>query len=239
MSTSARRLSATVVTNRFAWQGGDRPAPPAVVSGLRGPGAPAEVSAATQVLIDLPPAPPPAERLEVIEREAYQRGRADGECAAEAAAAAAIEETAARVTAAVAELTSLRTDLMRQAERDLVRLAVAMAERVLRREVDVDRELLLVMARVAIDRLGEGASATVHLNPIDHDVVCSRHPQTGGRSIELVSDPAVPRGGCVVRSPFGTIDVGIDSQVRELSRALLGQDLGQDVEGADGAVAAG
>ena len=36
--------------------------------------------------------------------------------------------------------------------------------------------------------------------------------------------PAVSRGGCLVESPFGFIDAGIDAQFQELARALLDGD---------------
>jgi flagellar assembly protein FliH len=237
MSPSARRLSATVATNRFSWQG-DRESvagASSVVPMLRnvtGSGA----SSVTPALRDLPS--PTADRMDLLERDAYARGHADGQRDGEAAAVVRLEANTTRLGAAVAELAAVRGVLMRRAERDLVRLAVSMAERVLRREVDIDRELLVVMARVAIDRLGEQAAATIHLNPVDLESVTARHAAELGKSVELVADPSVPRGGCVVRSAFGTIDTGIDSQVRELSRALLGADVDEEREGLDGTPAA-
>ena len=81
-----------------------------------------------------------------------------------------------------------------------------------------------MLFRSAIDRLGEHAVATVHLNPADAEAARKhRDPSTPG-SLEIVADVNVPRGGCVVRSAFGTIDAGIDAQMRELSQALLGDD---------------
>ena len=228
MSLSARRLGTAVPTDRFAWQTGGGIGR-AVVSLLRqteGDDEPRPAPAPAPAGRDLPT--PSPERLEAIEREAYARGYADGERAArEAAAAAAVEqarETTARLAEALQDLANVRSVLMRRSERDLVRLAVSMAGRILRREVDLDRELLVVMARVAIDRLGENVVATVHLNPDDHAIITSRGLVDPGHSVELRPDPTVPRGGCLVRSAFGTVDVGIDSQIRELSRALLGEE---------------
>ena len=109
-----------------------------------------------------------------------------------------------------------------------MRLALAMAERVVRREIDIDRDLLAVMARVAIDRLGENAVATIHLNPADCEATMGRAASLQAGSVAVVADTNVPRGGCVVRSAFGTIDAGIDSQMRELARALLGDENEQE-----------
>lgn len=223
MSHNARRLSPGVVTNRFAWQGGERPAPARIEPAflLQRTAAPAAVEPAP-AMRDLPS--PSAERAETIEREAFARGYADGERAGEAAAAVRSDAALALLTATIEDIGALRAGIMRRSERDMVRLAIVMAERVLRREIDLDRELLVMMARVGIERLGDQVTATIHLNPTDLDVVRAKGAGDFGKSVELVADTAVPRGGCIVRSAFGTIDTGIESQMRELSRALLGDE---------------
>ena len=97
-------------------------------------------------------------------------------------------------------------------------------ERIVRREIDIDKALLSVMARVAIDRLGEHAVATIHLHPSDCEVALSQRDPSQPGPVEIVADVNLPRGGCLVRSAFGSVDMGIDSQMRELARALLGDD---------------
>ncbi len=238
MSTSARCLAGNVATNRFAWQGAPVPAvvAPVVLPGARGMG-PAPVPTIAPAMRDLPS--PSAERLLALEREAFAKGYSQGERAGEAATSVRTEAMLQRLVATIEEIASLRAGLMRRAEREMVRLAVSMAERILRREIDVDRELLVVMARVAVDRLGESAVATIHLNPADFEAATARRRPEPGVGAEIVADPNVPRGGCIIRSALGTIDAGIDSQVRELSRALLGEDAQEEEEAANGDVTGG
>ena len=38
----------------------------------------------------------------------------------------------------------------------------------------------------------------------------------------IVADPAVRRGGCLVQSDFGLIDVSADAQLAEIARTLFG-----------------
>jgi flagellar assembly protein FliH len=223
MSPSARRLSAQVTTERFDWQ---RQAVAAgnVVPLMRR----SETSAApvAPAMRDLPS--PTAERLEAVEREAFGKGYAEGERAGEAAASARIEAMLQRLADTVRDISALRAGVMRRSERELVRLSLAMAERIVRREIDIDRDLLAVMARVAIDRLGENAVATIHLHPTDCEAAMQRAGGAQPGSVEIVADVNVPRGGCLVRSAFGSIDAGIDAQMRELARALLGDDTGHE-----------
>jgi flagellar assembly protein FliH len=216
MSLSARRLRADTAIGRFHWQGHLRRAADSDPSEQATP-----EGGVTAALRDLPS--PMSERLAAVDRDAFARGFAEGERAGERAASAKLEQMLQRLAATIEEIGALRHDMMHRAERELVRLAVAMAERIVRRQVDLDRELLIVMARVAIDRLGDSTVATVHLNPIDFEAA-TRGRDLSSASVQIVGDPAVPRGGCLVKSSFGTIDASIESQVRELSRALLGED---------------
>ena len=219
MSPSARRLASHVATTSFDWQRQSM-ASANVVPLLRR--AETAAPAVASAMRDLPS--PSAERLEAIEREAFGKGYAEGERAGEAAAAKRIDAMLTRLADTVHELAGLRAGIMRRSERELVSLALAMAERVVRREIDIDRDLLAVMARVAIDRLGENAVATIHLHPTDCAAAVQRAGGAQPGSVEIVADINVPRGGCVVRSAFGSIDAGIDAQMRELARALLGDD---------------
>jgi flagellar biosynthesis/type III secretory pathway protein FliH len=61
----------------------------------------------------------------------------------------------------------------------------------------------------------------------------SRVARDDSGAVEVLADPAVPRGGCLIQSEFGAIDAGIASQIRELSHELLGvapDDAGEEAE---------
>lgn len=161
-------------------------------------------------------------RLAALERDAFAKGYAQGERAGAEAAAKRGDAMLRRLADTLEELTTLRADMLRQTERQLVQLALAIAARIIHREVSLDKGLLVAMARVAIDRLGEQASATIHLNPEDYAVATASKDQSHSEQVQIVADPAVHRGGCLVLSDFGMMDVGVDAQFRELARAVLG-----------------
>lgn len=177
-----------------------------------------------------PPAPEIDEaavraHVEALEREAFTKGFASGEREGAAAAAKRADALIAKMSATLDELSSLRAGMLHRTERDVVRLCAAMAEKILRRTLTDDPELLLAMARVAIDRLGDSVIATVHLHPEDHaslTAVRARRPDIVPPAVSIAADPTVARGGCVVKSEMGSTDLGLDAQMAELSRALLG-----------------
>src|SRR6478672_9266596 len=106
-----------------------------------------------------------AERARAIEREAFARGVAEGERTGEDIAFARLLPVVERLNHTIDEIASLRGRMLRQTEHAIVKLAIAMAERIVHREVQQDRELLLAMARIAVDQLGDRVVATIHLHP--------------------------------------------------------------------------
>jgi flagellar assembly protein FliH len=165
--------------------------------------------------------------IATLEKEAFAKGYAHGEREGNAVAAQRAEVLLTRLSQTIDDLAALRSGLLHRTERDVVRIAVAIAERIVHRTLAVDPELLLAMARVAIDRLGDGIVATIHLHPEDHRAmvaVRAKRPDVVPSAVSMEPDATVARGGCVVRSAFGVIDLGLDAQIAEVSRALLGED---------------
>lgn len=169
-----------------------------------------------------PPAPPEPARpsFAELEREAFMKGYAQGERAGAEAAAKRGEATLRRMAQTVEELAGLRTELVQKTERQVVELALAIAGRILHREVSLDRELLVAMARVALERLGENTSATIRLNPDDYAFIGAKAQVGESPNLRVVADPLVSSGGCLVQSDFGLIDVGIDAQISEMAMSL-------------------
>jgi flagellar assembly protein FliH len=211
MSSRARRIGHAVAIEPYDWGGtpGRRPEPR--WAGLAAPTPPA--------------APPSAESLDAIEREAFTKGYAQGERAGNEAAVARADAMLRRLAQTIEELQALRGEVIHRTERQVVELALAIARKIIQRETAIDPDLLMAMARVALDRLADTATASIRLHPDDHAAVVGRSQgavAAAGHAVQIVADPAVRRGSCVVRSDLGSIDVGVNAQLDELTRALLG-----------------
>jgi flagellar assembly protein FliH len=157
-------------------------------------------------------------RLAALERDAFSKGFAQGERAGGEAAAQRGEAMLRRLTETLEELTTLREQMIHQTERQMVQLALAIARRVVHREVSIDQDLLIAMARVALDRLGESARVTVRLSPQDYEATSAvRSAQWAGTHVAVEADARVGQ------SEFGSMDAGVDAQIHEIARALLGE----------------
>jgi flagellar biosynthesis/type III secretory pathway protein FliH len=170
-------------------------------------------------------APADKSRLATLERDAFATAYAQGEKAGVEAGTTRADAMLRRLSDTLRELEELRRSMIRQTEHQIVQLAIEMARRIVRREVQTDNDLLCAMARVALDRLGDASPATIRLNPEDYHTIIARQGGTwAGSNVNIVADPSVGRGGCMVESPFGFVDASVDAQFRVLEQALLAQD---------------
>ena len=104
-----------------------------------------------------------------------------------------------------AGLASLESDLAA----DLVTLAIDVARQVLRREVALDPQVLLPAAREALRSVAEGASRLqLHVNPADAGVLSEHLDLVRSGQCELLADPALPPGSCLLEADTGIADAG-------------------------------
>jgi flagellar assembly protein FliH len=217
MSSRAKRIVETVTIEPFRWSGPTQAADRAVQPLFAEP----SESAAPVVQPSFDMAQHQA-RLASLEREAFAKGYEQGERAGAEAGAKRAEAMLRRLADTIQELADVRRSMIRETERQMVQLALAIARRVVRREVTIDSELTLTMARVALERLGDSTAVTIRLHPDDFEATCrQREALLAGSHVTVTPDAAVSRGGCLVQSDFGYVDASVDAQFQELARALL------------------
>jgi flagellar assembly protein FliH len=161
-------------------------------------------------------------RVEEIEREARERGLAAARATFSQELSAAVENLRWQFNQSLEELIHLRSVIVAQAEQELVRLALEIARKIVHREVRVDREVAVTLARVALSRLHSRAYAKVRLHPEDYRYLTAhRQRLRADSSVELVEDSAVSLGGCIVQTEMGDIDARIEQQFAEIERGFL------------------
>lgn len=153
-------------------------------------------------------------------REAQQTGRREGEAAARKQAAAEMQAPLERLAAAIQETATLRDRLRRESEGDLVKLAIAIAQRILRRELSVDPDAMTGIIRAGFEKLKRQEILRVRVHPAHHAALSAQLPASGMRQPELVADPALPPGGLVFETSRGDLEASIDNQLREIERGL-------------------
>ncbi|MGB4783064.1 FliH/SctL family protein [Candidatus Methylomirabilis sp.] len=160
-----------------------------------------------------------------IEQEAYREGRAKGQQEAIDELQRRFEPLDALLREACREVTAARQAIITNAEEELIDLAIAVAERVLRSEVGARREAAVPIVRAALEAAGSRVVMAIRVNPGDVELLTEHREKLLGvlESARLISDPAIASGGCVVEVEGGLVDARLESQLQEAAR-LLGRD---------------
>jgi flagellar assembly protein FliH len=168
-------------------------------------------------------------QAEQIRRQAAAEGRREGRRAARRVLARrAAERWATLMPAmenAVREVRDTKQAWLSRWEADAVHVAVAIAERVVRRELAKQPDIPLALVREALELAAGSDQIRVCLNPADHQSLGPRvdaiaRELAGLGSVEVVADAAVSPGGCHVETRHGVIDQRFEAQLARIEEEL-------------------
>jgi len=161
---------------------------------------------------------------EELRAEARRQGYADGRDAA----AAELTQTLA---AAAQQAAAVRLQAEPAAMRLAGRLAARMAERIVGHAVEMEPDALTAIAAQALAASRARAGLIkLRVNPDDHAALERDDARRallarfdGGVELEMVADPAVGRGGCIVETATVRLDARLETQLAALERAVAGE----------------
>lgn len=163
-----------------------------------------------------------AEGLEAGVQEGRQAGRAE--------ALAQASEQLAQLTAAwstvIGEWEQQRHEMEREARQSVVDFALATAEKVVHRVIQVDEGVVVDQAAQALSLVLSSHNASVRIHPVDRPLLNDAIPQLLGElssieHIDLIDDEAITPGGCIVSFGQGEIDATIETQMQRLVDMIL------------------
>jgi flagellar biosynthesis/type III secretory pathway protein FliH len=161
----------------------------------------------------------------------FEAGRDQGMREAQVAAADAHRELsrqeesnrAERTVHLAAQFAAERDRFLQTVEHDVVKLALAIAARVLRREAQVDPLFLLGAVRVVLGQLAETMQVKLRI-PADETQLWTdtiAHLPNLKTVPSVISDDRMQLGECVIETEMGSVDLAITSQLRETERSLF------------------
>ncbi len=135
------------------------------------------------------------------------------------------EEIRERIGQATKTLRHTADRLAAEARSDALEIGFMVARRILEADLTANVEHLVGLVRSAIRRLGESRQIKLHMCPEDarliDELLKKEGPQEiSSAQIEVLSDPSLRRGDCVVIGDLGTVDGRINTRLEELRQAL-------------------
>ncbi len=126
---------------------------------------------------------------------------------------------------------SLR-QIIENAKPQIVRIALRVAEKILRQKLDATPDAIAPMVEEALRSLRAQTRVILRVHPDDRAALdarrgrwVERNPSIG--NIDILADETLQRGGCRIETEFGMVDATIETQLRVIERHLLGGGLEQ------------
>jgi flagellar assembly protein FliH len=175
-------------------------------------------------------APATVRHLEALEQQAREEGFARGMAEGKAAAATQLAQQVARLSALFDALSRPLDDVDAQVEGELAHLAMAVARQLVRRELKTTPTEVIGAVREALTGLPAMArEVRVSVHPEDAELIRTHLGEaSGGRSWQLLEDPMISRGGCLVQSEHSRVDARVESRLLALAGAVLGGQRAED-----------
>ncbi|HTC88135.1 MAG TPA: FliH/SctL family protein [Bryobacteraceae bacterium] len=153
--------------------------------------------------------------------DAHQKSFEEGQAAGRQSRTPEVEAMQVKLARSIEELTGARPRYRREAERDVVALALAIARRILHRELTVAPEALLGLVKAALDKLEARELHQVRVSRQDAPMIRQFFEQMGlPHRVEVLADPNLVPGSVILESSRGLLDASVDTQLAEIDRGL-------------------
>jgi flagellar assembly protein FliH len=163
------------------------------------------------------------DELQAQKKQAWEQGARECETKLRVGHDAALANERQRVTQALEEFGRERKAYFERAEAEVVQLALAISRKILHREAQIDPLFLTGIVRVALEKVA--ATSSVKLRVSENDVFKWRQIVAALKGVqpqpEVVGDPTLPNGRCIMETDVGSTQISLDTQFREVERGLL------------------
>jgi len=158
-----------------------------------------------------------------IQAEMLEQARQRGQQEARAELLSSRAEDRELIARAVRNFDTERADYYRRIEGEVVRLALAIARKILHREVQLDPRALAGIVRVTLESMENSTKVSLYVPP--REATEWRHyfanNMEGESALDVHEDASLNSGACRIETALGTTTVGFESQLLEIETGLL------------------
>lgn len=117
-------------------------------------------------------------------------------------------------------------EILQNTEKEMLTLVVAIAKKVIQKELKMQKDIILKITEQAIKELKDREVVKIMVNPQVVELMKKASPIlqqriNGLEVIKIIEDKSIPVGGVIVESPSGKIDGQIDTQLDEIYNKLI------------------
>ncbi|NNK84494.1 MAG: hypothetical protein HKO91_02940, partial [Desulfobacterales bacterium] len=167
------------------------------------------------------------ENIRDIEEKAYAKGFARGERAGIESGNEKIESVVNCIKQGLAELKKIKQDIYLETEQEIVKLAMAIARKIVCNEISVNKDTVVNVVKGAVEKVECNEKVKVKLSSKDFEFIKNEKPDiidkiTDIENAGFIMDESVCDGGCIIETESGDIDSRIEKQFQAIEEAFEG-----------------
>jgi len=164
------------------------------------------------------------ERIKITKKEAYDRGLSEGIRKGIDQEKKNLSQTLESVTKLINDLKILKDEFFENYEKEIIDLIFLIAKKVIHREVDINREIIVSVLRDTIKDVRDKEGIKIRLNPKDYHYIMETSPDFLSKFCDmkntLIEDEEIKQGGAMIETRSGGIDARLDRQLNKIKEML-------------------
>jgi flagellar assembly protein FliH len=138
-----------------------------------------------------------------------------------AEAAGELQKAFDQIARTIDDLSKTKRKVRNEAEHELVKLALAIARRIMHRELSTDPDSIEGIVHAALQKLQQREVSRVRVYPAALEAVRMALDRIGTRSaIEVSADAGLESGAIIFELSVGELDASIETQLQEIQRGF-------------------
>jgi flagellar assembly protein FliH len=162
---------------------------------------------------------------ETAEKEAHDKGYAEGFQKGELAAKEEFKPVLETAENIIQELSAFRKKMYPKVEREMIVMVTSLVKKVIHFELSTKEDGVQEMIRLAVQAVLDKETMTIKINPADKEHAENFRPELQHlfgeiKNISFEPNTGIERGGCIIETNFGTVDARMDKLGDQIDKIL-------------------
>ncbi len=166
------------------------------------------------------------QKVSQLEKEAFERGYKEGHDRGYQEGKEEVKRLIDRLHTIISKAIEKRNEIIEESETQIINLVLLIAKKVIKVISENQKNVVINNVVQALRKLKSRGDVVIRVNLADLQLT-SEHVKDfmsmveNVKSITVLEDSSVDRGGCIIETDFGQIDARISSQLHEIEEKIL------------------
>jgi flagellar assembly protein FliH len=166
-----------------------------------------------------------ARKIQMAKQESYEKGLSDGIREGRELQRKEALQSLQAMDSIVKETSKLKESILENVEQQILKLSLAVAEKVIHLEVTTNHEVIRGVLKEAIKNISDRENMKIRVHPQDFHFMLKiksdfLHGFDGIKNIVFEEDESIMRGGAIIETLCGEVDARLDQQYNEIKTLI-------------------